>query len=63
MCLLVFFSLYILNEGFVLFGPQTSMEFLKSFFKFRQWLNPFLYLIFTVAVIWIPPKKPFIQLS
>jgi hypothetical protein len=30
---------------------------------FRTIANPINYIIFTLAVLWIPPKKNFIQLS
>jgi hypothetical protein len=60
--LLFFFIPYIIIEGIFLFNPKTSPDFYASVFEIRSRYNPVIYLIFTVAILWIPPKKPFIQL-
>ncbi len=62
-CLLFFFLPYIISEGIFLFNPKVSDSFAKAVFLFRSYANPINYLIFTVAMLWIPPKKNFIQLS
>jgi hypothetical protein len=61
--LLFFFIPYIIIEGIFLFNPKTSGDFYASVFEIRSRYNPIIYLIFTVAILWIPRKKPFIQLS
>jgi hypothetical protein len=61
--LLFFFIPYIIIEGIFLFNPKTSGDFYASVFEIRSRYNPVIYLIFTVAILWIPRKKPFIQLS
>lgn len=61
--LLFFFVPYIIIEGVFLFSPKTSPDFYISVYQIRGRFNPLIYLIFTVAILWIPPKKPFIQLS
>lgn len=62
-CLLFFFLPYIITEGVFLFNPKVSGNFYASVFLVRKWTNILIYLIFTLAVLWMPPKKPFIQLS
>lgn len=62
MGLLFFFIPYIIIEGIFLFNPKTSSDFYSSVFEIRSRYNPVIYLIFTVAILWIPRKKPFIQL-
>jgi len=63
-CWLLFFFLpYIITEGVFLFNPKVSGNFYESVYLVRGWTNHIIYLIFTLAVLWIPPKKPFIQLS
>lgn len=61
-CILFFFLPYIISEGIFLFKPKVSIEFFKGVFFFRALANPINYVIFTLAVLWIPPKKNFIQL-
>ncbi|HSK13339.1 MAG TPA: hypothetical protein VK907_08990 [Phnomibacter sp.] len=62
--ILLFFMVYIVNEGILLFDLKTTRQFLESINMVRKGLNFVVYLvIFTLAVLWIPPKKPFIQLS
>jgi len=62
-CILFFFLPYIITEGIFLFKPKVSLQFGDAVFLFRSIANPINYLIFTIAVLWIPPKKNFIQLS
>jgi hypothetical protein len=61
--LLFFFLPYIITEGIFLFNPKVSSTFESTVFSFRSIANPINYIIFTIAVLWIPPKKKFIQLS
>ena len=61
--LLFFFIPYIINEGIFLFNPKISGDFYSSVFEIRSRYNPVIYLFFTVAILWIPRKKPFILLS
>jgi len=62
-CILFFFLPYIITEGIFLFNPKVSLQFEDAVFFFRSIANPINYIIFTLAVLWIPPKKNFIQLS
>lgn len=62
-CILFFFLPYIISEGIFLFNPKVSRIFGEAVFSFRSIAIPINYIIFTVAVLWIPPKKNFIQLS
>lgn len=62
-CILFFFLPYIITEGIFLFNPKVSLSFVEAVFFFRSIANPINYIIFTLAVLWIPPKKNFIQLS
>jgi hypothetical protein len=62
-CILFFFLPYIISEGIFLFNPKVSLQFGKAVFLFRSIAIPINYIIFTIAVLWIPPKKNFILLS
>lgn len=59
---LVFFLLYIIQESVHLFDPDISQVFFKAIFIIRSRMTSFIYLLFFLAILWIPPKKPFIQL-
>lgn len=61
--ILVFFLPYIITEGIFLFMDKNSVPFIESIFEWRKYSIILLYLIYTFAVVWIPQKKPFIQLS
>ncbi len=60
--ILVFFLLYIIQESVHLFNPDISQVFFKAIFIIRSRMTTFVYLLFFLAILWIPPKKPFIQL-
>ncbi len=60
---LLFFLPYTLSEGSTVFIEKHSGNYLQKVFNFRPYSNPIIYLIYTLAILWIPPKKPFIQLS
>jgi hypothetical protein len=61
--LLFFFVPYIISEGVFLFYSRPSLDFGTAVSFLRKWTSLLMYLIFTLALLWIPPKKPFIQLS
>jgi hypothetical protein len=63
MGLLFFFIPYIITEGIFLFNSRPSLDFGNAVSLLRKWTNVLMYLNFTLAILWIPPKKPFIQLS
>jgi hypothetical protein len=60
---LFFFLPYVLTECVTFFLESYSNDYIQAVFKFRKISLPFIYFIYTLAIIWIPPKKPFIQLS
>ena len=62
-CMLFYFLPYIVTECITLLIKSTTLEFQKAVYKFRKISNIVIYLIYTLAVIWIPPKRQFIQLS
>jgi hypothetical protein len=59
---LLFFVLYIIQESVGLFAPKISKDFFKAIFIIRSRISTFIYLLFFLAILWIPTKKPFIQL-
>jgi len=59
---LLFFVLYIIQESVILFDPKISKAFFKAIFIIRSRISTFIYLLFFLAILWIPPKKIFIQL-
>lgn len=63
MAILFFFLPYIVTECVTLFVRKPSIAYLEAVYQFRKISIPFIYFIYTLAVLWIPPKKPFIQLS
>lgn len=63
LCLLFFFVPYIITEAVFLIRRGNSFEFTQAIYLFRIITNPVIYFIFTLAVLWTPQKKHFIQLS
>ncbi|MCU0403038.1 MAG: hypothetical protein MUE99_00685 [Chitinophagaceae bacterium] len=62
-CMLSFFMPYIITECIMLFIKSTSPVFQRSVYNYRKISNIVIYLIYLLAIIWIPPKRQFIQLS
>jgi hypothetical protein len=61
--ILIFFIPYIITEGIFLFLGKSSPSFLQSVYNMRKITIILMNLIFLLAVLWIPQKKRFIQLS
>lgn len=61
--ILFFFLPYVLTECVTFFIKDYSFDYLNAVFRFRKFSLPVIYFIYTLAVLWMPPKKPFIQLS
>ncbi len=61
--ILLFFLPYVLTESATFFIYNTSKSFSDSVYNYRRISLFFIYTIYTLAVLWAPPKKKFIQLS
>jgi hypothetical protein len=62
-CMLFYFLPYIITECITLLIKTVTIDFQQAVYKYRKIANIVIYLIYTLAVIWIPPKRQFIQLS
>jgi len=59
---IIFFTFNILIEAFWWYALDKSTDFMISIFYVFTYINLFVNLIFTVAILWIPRKKAFIPL-
>jgi hypothetical protein len=59
---IIFFTFNILIEAFLWYALDKSKPFRVSIFYAFTYINLFVNLIFTVAILWIPRKKAFIPL-
>ncbi len=60
---LFFFLPYIIIESVTLNVASNSLQYSNAIFLFRKISSPIYYLIYTLAILWIPQKKQYIQLS
>lgn len=60
---LFFFITYIIQESVRLFNPKASLKFFEYFSYIKRYSVLIMYFLYSLAILWMPPKKPFIQLS
>lgn len=60
--ILLLFVPYILQEVLHLIIPQLSKTFFVEVFNIRPRINAFVYLLYLLAILWTPRKKPFMML-
>jgi hypothetical protein len=60
---IIFFTYKILVETFWVYGLNDSKDFRSNVYTILLYLNLFVNLLFALAMLWIPKKREYIQLS